>query len=189
MSKIVRRLFILVSAVLGLLTACHFALPFWTALEIKRAIRNGDAKTVEARVEWETVRASLRQSLAEQAPDEARRRFGNFPIFQKFAEKIAVNYSRPVVDKMVESFGTADGLIRFFSWRETLGSGAKPSRSLTGIASEMTSRVKRVSFSSLTRLEVVLADRTDPDRHIFSAMELRNSGWKLTEVRILPKVQ
>ena len=183
-----RRLITPLLAVVALLTACHFVLPFWTALELKRAIRNGDAATVESRVEWDTVRASLRQSLAEQAPEEARRRFRGIPVFQKFAEKIAVNYSRPVVDKMVDSFGTADGLIRFFSWRETLG-GVKPSRTIAGIAQEMSNRVKRVSFASLTRLEVVLADRTDPDRHIFSAMELRNSGWMLTEVRILPKVQ
>lgn len=174
-------------AALVLLTACHFALPFWTALELKRAIRNGDAATVASRVEWETVRASLRQSLTEQAPQEARRRFSRIPFIQRFAEKLAVSYSRPVVDKMVDSFGTADGLIRFFAWRETI-SGPKPARTLYGIATEMSNRVKGVAFPSLTRLEVVMADRTDPKRHIFSAMELRSSGWKLTEVRILPMV-
>ena len=175
-------------AVLTLLIGCHFVLPFWTALELKRAIRSGDAATVEARVEWDSVRASLRQSLTEQAPQEARRRFGNIPIFHKLAEKIALNYSRPVVDKMVDSFGNADGLIRFYSWRETVN-GQKSSRTLAGIAQEMMGRVKRVSFASLTRLEVTIADRMDPQRLIFSALELRGSGWKLTEVRLLPRVE
>lgn len=184
-----RRLIMPLLAAMTLLTGCHFALPFWTALELKRAIRNGDTATVETRVEWDSVRASLRQSLAEQAPQEARRRFSRIPFIQKYAERLAINYSRPVVDKMVESFGTADGLVRFYSWRETLSTGPRPPRTLSGIATEMSKRVKRVSFASLTRLEVVMADRTDPNRHIFSAMELRNTGWKLTEVRILPKVE
>jgi hypothetical protein len=184
-----RRLILPLLAAMTLLTGCHFALPFWTALELKRAIRNGDTATVEARVEWDSVRTSLRESLNQQAPEEARRRFARIPFIQKFAERWAVNYSRPVVEKMVESFGTAEGLVRFFSWRETLSTGPKPSRTVTGIASEMSTRVKSVSFASLTRLEVVMADRTDPNRHIFSAMELRNTGWKLTEVRVLSKVQ
>ena len=184
-----RKLIMPLLAAMALLTGCHFALPFWTALELKRAIRNGDAATIESRVEWDSVRTSLRQSLAQQAPEEARRRFARIPIIQRFAERIAVNYSKPVVDKMVDSFGSAEGLIRFYSWRETLATGPKPPRTFTGIATEMSSRVKRVSFASLTRLEVVIADRTDPNRHMFSAMELRPTGWKLTEVRILPKVE
>ena len=157
-------------AAMTLLTACYFALPFWTALELKRAIRNGDAATVEARVDWENVRTSLRESLNEQAPAEARRRFSRIPFIQKYAEKFAVSYSRPVVDKMVDSFGTAQGLIRFFSWKESI-IGPKPPRTLSGIASEMSNRVKRVTFASLTRLEVVMTDRTDPKRHVFSAMD------------------
>lgn len=170
---------------MSLLTASYFVLPFWTALELKRAIRNGDAATLDARVEWDSVRASLRQSLTEQVPQEARRRFSRIPFIQKYAEKFAVSYSAPVVDKLVDSFGTANGLIRMMSWKEATF-GAAPPKTLTGIAAEMSSRVKRVAFVSLTRLETVVADRTDPTRHIFSALELRDTGWKLTELRILP---
>lgn len=182
-----RKLIMPLLAATTLLTICYVALPFWTALELKRAIRNGDAATVEARVEWETFRTSLRESLTEQAPLEARRRFSRIPFIQKYVEKFAAGYSRPVVDKMVENFGTADGLIRMMSWKEA-SFGQKPPRSLTGIAQEMSSRVKRVAFVSLTRLETVIADRNDPSRHIFSAMELRDTGWKLTEMRILAAV-
>ena len=180
-----RKLITPVLVAMSLLTACYFVLPFWTALELKRAIRNGDAATVESRVEWDSVRASLRQSLTEQAPQEARRRFSRIPFIQKYAERIAAGYGRPVVDKMVDNFGTADGLIRLMSWKEATF-GQKPPRTLTGIASEMSNRIKRVAFVSLTRLETVIADRNDPNRHIFSALELRNTGWKLTELRILP---
>jgi Protein of unknown function (DUF2939) len=185
---IVRKLIMPVLAAMSLLTACYFALPFWTALELKRAIRNGDAAIVESRVEWDSVRTSLRQSLTEQAPNEARRRFSRLPFIQKYAERIAVSYSGPVVDKMVDNFGNADGLIRLMSWKEATF-GAKPPKTLSGIASEMSNRVKRVAFVSLTRLETVIADRNDPKRHIFSAMELRDTGWKLTELRILPATE
>ena len=119
-----RKLIVPLLTAVVFLTGCHFALPFWTALEIKRAIRTGDAATIESRVEWDSVRSSLRESLHQQAPQEAGRKFGRIPIIQKYVERIAVNYSRPVVDKMVESFGTADGLVRFFSWRETLSTGS-----------------------------------------------------------------
>jgi hypothetical protein len=180
----VRKLIMPILAAMSLLTACYFVVPFWTALELKRAIRNGDAATVEARVEWDTLRTSLRESLTEQAPQEARRRFNRIPFIQKYAERFATSYSRPVVDKMVDNFGTAEGLIRLMSWKEATF-GKKPPKTLTGIASEMSSHIKRVAFVSLTRLETVITDRNDPKRHIFSALELRNTGWKLTEVRIL----
>lgn len=179
-----RKLIMPVLAAMSLLTACYFALPFWTALELKRAIRNGDVATVEARVEWDSLRTSLRQSLTEQAPNEVRRRFSRIPFIQKYAEKFAASYSEPVVNKMVDSFGSAEGLIRLMSWKEATF-GPKPPKTLAGIASEMSSRVKRVAFVSLTRLETVISDRNDPKRHIFSALELRDTGWKLTEMRIL----
>ena len=104
-----RKLIMPVLAAMSLLTACYFALPFWTALELKRAIRNGDVATVEARVEWDSLRTSLRQSLTEQAPNEVRRRFSRIPFIQKYAEKFAASYSEPVVNKMVDSFGRPDG--------------------------------------------------------------------------------
>ena len=179
-----RKLIMPVLAAMSLLTACYFALPFWTALELKRAIRNGDVATVEARVEWDSLRTSLRQSLTEQAPNEVRRRFSRIPFIQKYAEKFAASYSEPVVNKMVDSFGSAEGLIRLMSWKEATF-GPKPPKTLAGIASEMSSRVKRVAFVSLTRLETVISDRNDPKRHIFSALELRDTGWKLTDMRIL----
>jgi hypothetical protein len=174
-----------------LVTVAYLALPFLTALQLKRAIRTGDVATVERAVDWPSVRASLRDSLSEQMPGETSRRFGRIPILGKIADKISARYGASLIDKMVASYGTAEGLVELASWKQELDvrRGIVKPKHLGGIAAEFAQRLRRVSFTSLTRLEVELADRTEPLRRFVGAMELREEGWKLTEVRILRVVE
>lgn len=175
---------------LTLMAAAYALWPAWNALELKRAIRNGDLATVAERVEWPALRASLRTAFADQAPEEARRRFGRVPVLGRLVEKAALRFGPKVADTMVDNFATPAGFIQLDAYkRERQASlGVASSRALSGIAVELYERIKRVSFISLTRIEIEVADRLEPAKRVLGAMELRDGGWKLTELRFFRAV-
>ncbi|KAB2848990.1 MAG: DUF2939 domain-containing protein, partial [Hyphomicrobiaceae bacterium] len=73
-----KRLCILV--VLGFMG--YIAWPVWTAYEIMRATREGDHKTLQARVDWERLRASVKQSVRQQIADETTQRLGRSKLVE-----------------------------------------------------------------------------------------------------------
>ena len=54
---------------LVLLAAGYVGYPFFTAWSIREAVRSGNSSYLEDKIEWETVRGTLRQSLAAAALD------------------------------------------------------------------------------------------------------------------------
>ena len=55
------------SVFLLLLTAAYIAWPIYTVLTIREAMRNGDTATLASKVEWHSVRASLKASMSAEA--------------------------------------------------------------------------------------------------------------------------
>jgi Protein of unknown function (DUF2939) len=170
-----------------LIAATYVGWPIYSALDLKRAIRAGDVATVQDRIHWPTFRQSLHTVMIQEAPEQARQKFARIPIVRKFAEKIAVRFSHDVADAMVENYGNAEGLIYLAGLKasEERQRGAPAAhRSLGHVALELYQRLQWVSFKSLTQLEIEIADRVDPKRRILGAMELKDSGWKLTSFRL-----
>ena len=54
---------------LVLLATGYVGYPFLTAWSIREAVRSGNSAYLEGKIEWDTVRATLRQSLARVALD------------------------------------------------------------------------------------------------------------------------
>lgn len=170
-------------ATIVVLGAFYVAAPIYAAIELKRAIRTGDVETVRERVAWDRIKDGLRASLAEAVPDETRRRIGRIPIVGRWADSLTQRYAPSLVDRMVDSYATPSGFVQLAQLKDRLR-GEKPPRELTAVAGELWQRLRRLSFASLTRVEVEVADRYDAARTIFGAMELINGSWKLTEMRI-----
>ena len=181
---------ILIAASAGLvLAASYIASPVVTAWFIREAIRTGNSTYLEAKLEWPTVRTTLRKSLTEYAvgpttivaPGQAK---------PGFWRRIKDGFSRRAVDNMVDAYVNPQGLPQLFGmrqfYRENISGEAAALDALPWHerARGFWSRIKRAEFHSPAEFEIEMADRNDPSRHYVGLLKLRGFEWKLTELRL-----
>jgi hypothetical protein len=173
------------------LAAGYVASPFVTVWHIREAIRSGNADYLEAKLEWPTVRTTLRESLTEYA-------IGPMPVAAPGAEapkpglwqRIKNSFSRRAVDNLVEAYVTPQGLPQLFDmrqfYRETVASKSEAAATPPWYerAQGFWTRIKRAEFHSPAVFEIEIADRNDPTRHYVGLLRLRGLEWKLTELRL-----
>lgn len=176
------------------------AMPFVAAWHIREAVRTGDSATLAHKVDWHSVRQSLkssltetREALVELADIAGQPRPG---LWQRLKVAALPYLTDPLIDRYV----SADAAPRLYEWRQTwrnrvrpaLGRGEPPTtfagtwlggtsldRSLS-----LVRRIDRARFVSTDRLEIELADRYVANRHWFAALERRGLDWKLTEMKV-----
>lgn len=178
-------------AALLLLAAAYVASPFHAAWSIREAMKSGDSRTLDERVQWPSVRETLRTSLAEFAdptPPElheasAAPKKGLWARFKSFA-------ARKAVDRLVDSYGNAEGLPQLFTYGASYRAvvhGPPPPKTLANLperVQEFWSRVRRAEFKDVTTFELEMQDKHTPDRHYTGLLELRGLTWKLTALRV-----
>jgi len=182
-----------------LLGVAYIAWPLLTALQIRDAIIAGDTATLERKVEWVSVRASLKGSLS--AETKARlEKDPNAPapsLWQRIKATLAPSLAESAVDRYV----TPENLPSLFGYRETYRTSIRPALGLqeppTALAGTVFAgsfvdrmlsfyaRVRRAVFYSLTRFEVEVIDRYQPERRYVSTFELKGWEWKLTALAVL----
>lgn len=196
-------------ALLSAITVGAYAsAPMVAAWQIREAVRSGDTARLEAKVDWASVRKSLKSSLG-----ESRKAIGELTdaaglprpgVWQRLKMAAMPFLADPLIDRYV----TAEGAPRLYEWRQTWGrrvhalreaagapakfvaaSVTRPSRGwLTelgfGEALSAAERVTRWGFVSPFRFEIDVADRLAERRTWQVALELRGLSWKLTEMRI-----
>lgn len=185
---------------------CWFiASPFLTLWELRQAAKNGDVALLERKVDWISVRGTLRQSS-----DEAQRvitelaEVGGAPkpgFWQRVAAATLPLLSGTVIDRYV----TPQGVPQLYAWHRiwqekvrptvapTLGL-AKPTMALadtwaagTGLDKALTvlRRLDKAEFTSPMRVEIELRARYAPQRRYKAVLQLRSFEWKLTEFYVL----
>ena len=169
----------------------YVAYPILTVWNIREAVRTGNSSYIEAKLEWPTVRETLRQSMLEYAtgptPVAAP---GSPPPSIGLWQRIKHGLSRRAVDNLVESYVTPAGLPQLFGmrrfYRESIsGEQAKlDAMPWHERAASFWSRIKRAEFHSPTEFEIEMADRNDPTRRYIGLLRLRNLEWKLAELRL-----
>jgi hypothetical protein len=184
---------------LFLLALAYLAWPLLTAWQIREAMIAGDTPTLQRKIEWASVRTSLKQSLSA----EAQARLESDPntpapsLWQRIKATIAPTLAESAVDRYV----TPENLPAFFGYRETYRNTIRPALGMkeppTVLAgtpfagtpidrlASFYARVRRAVFYSLTRFEVEVVDRYQPERRYVSTFELRGLEWKLTALAIL----
>ena len=175
--------------------------PMLAAWEVRQAIRSADKATLERRVDWTSVRATLNRSLgpAQEVISEISEA-GGAPkpgLWRRFVSATVPMLSGTAIDYYV----TPEGVPQLYAWRETWRQKirpaiglAEPRMALAGTPLENTSldkilsllkRVDRAAFTGPTRLELEVRDRYAEHRSYRAVMELKGMTWMLTEVEVL----
>ena len=168
----------------------YIASPFVAAWSIREAMRTGDSAYLAEKIEWPTVRETLRGSLIEFATGPVPVVSGSAAPRQGLWQRVKAGIGRRAVDGMVDAYVTPEGLPQLFNvrafYRENISGQAAADAALPWHerASLFWSRVTRAEFHSPTAFEIEIADRNDPTRHYVGLLHLRGLTWKLTELRV-----
>ena len=192
-------------AMLGVVAVgSYMAAPLITAWQIREAVRTADTARLRDKVDWVSVRQSLKSSLGEsrRALDELADIAGQpkASLWQRM-KAAALPY---LADPVIERYVTAEGAPKLYKWRQALRqralqqaaaappAGSQPADAGSWLGSTaldrplaLVRRIERWAFVSPMRLEIELADRHVAGRRWFAALEMRNLAWQLTEMKVM----
>ena len=193
MRWLVRALFVVVP-----LAVAYAAWPVHAALEIREAVVAGDTATLNRKVEWATLRTSLKASIT----PETIARLMNDPeapppsLWQRIKAAVAPSMADNVIDRYVtpEHLPVLLGYRRVYrgTVRPALGLKEPPS-ALEGTLfggtgfdrfASFWTRVRRAVFVSPTRFVLEVEDKYRPGRNFIGTLELKGYEWKLTTLSI-----
>ena len=185
--RLVRRL-LFVCAVFGILAGGYVATPFMTAWTIREAIKAGDSEYLEEKIEWTSVRATLKESLGKfafSASGEMREETASPIVWQR----IKTYVGQGALDKFVETTVTPTGMSGLLGIRkayQTKIAGEDPAaRPPVWVRMrKVWSRVTRAEFKTMDRFEMDMIDKAAPERTIACVLERRGLWWKMTELRV-----
>lgn len=195
-------------AMLAVALGSYVLTPFLSAYQIRQAIRSGDTSLLETLVEWPTVRDSLKSSLTEIERKKTEHATRHGIPSPSLWSRIKAAATANVVDRMIDQYVTASGVVEMHQARVTLksvtGGAVTPPAGAAALAGDALdpmadradenaisrfarfwSRVRRAEFKSLGLIELEVADRKVPERRYVGTMEFRGLGWKLTRLEIL----
>ena len=187
----------------GLLAAIVVAVlyavwPVYTALQIREAIVTGDTATLNSKVDWDSLRASLKTSLSPETiarlaadPDAPKP-----SLWQRIKAVVAPAMAETVIDRYV----TAENLPLLLGYRRIYRGTMQPALGLkeppTVLAGSLLggtaidrfasfwSRVRSAIFYSPTRFVMEVEDKYRPERRYIGTLELRGWSWMLTNLQV-----
>ena len=182
-----------VAGVIAVCAGWYVVSPFWAAWSLREAIRSGDTSTIEQRVEWQSVRSSLKASLAENNQLLVQAQEMGSAIRPTLWQRVKSAFGATVLDRFIETYVTPQGLPQLFRYhrlaREHLpgavNAASTDERPWSQRVADFYRRLLRAEFQSLRRVEFEIADRFSPERRIVSVMALIGMRWKLTELRVI----
>lgn len=184
-----RRLFFLMCV--GLCAGSYLAWPLYTAWTIKEAITTGDSAHIARHFDWDPVKKSLKQSMADMVLKPVDGNLTDKPHRKGLWASIKAYYSRNMINSIVDRYANPTGLPTLFSHGRTIRRNVlgrtDPDDGLplgTRIANSW-SRLDRAEFITLTRFEVDLRDKYDPTRIYAGVLELKDWRWMVTQLRVL----
>lgn len=184
------RRILLATCVLLVAAGGYVASPLYAAWSLREAIKAGDTRTLERKVVWDSVRQTLRASIASNAqllPEANKAAEAMQPTVW---QRVKSAFGSTMLDRFVESYVTPEGLPKLFQYRKTWNGRIKGQvdEDTLPVAERVTrfySRIKRAEFRFPTMFEIEMVDQGAPDRRIVSTLELIGFEWKLTALRVL----
>ena len=190
---IAMRRFLIPSLILALCTAAYLVWPLWTAWAIREAIKSGDSAYLADKLQWDSVKATLKPSLAVLMLNVPEADSDAPPpgLWQRFK----ASYGKGAVDRFVDSYVTPQGLPQLASYGKAYRERVKGQRDeshLLPLSERIVgawARLKRAEFISLTRFELEMTDKFVPHRQYAGVLKVQGLGLKLTELRVRSDVR
>lgn len=176
----------------------YAAWPVRTALEIREALIEGDTATLKRKVEWDTLRTSLKSSLSPEtiARLAADQEAPTPTLWQRIKAAVAPKLADTVIDRYV----TPENLPVLLGYQRRYRGTVRPALGLTepptaladtwlagGAIDRFASfwtRVRRAVFHSPGHFELEVQDKYRPERRYIGILELRGWEWKLTGLSV-----
>ena len=163
--------------------------PFWTAWSIREAIKSGDVATLRSKVDWHSVRPALRASIVEHAQLLPVAVDAGRALRPTLWQRIKYLFGETMLDRFMARYITPQGLPQLYQLKHGYRTRVK------GLEDEnllpfqervrrFLQRVRRAEFIALTHVEIEVADRDEPTRHVVGTMSLIGLEWKLTGLRV-----
>jgi hypothetical protein len=174
-----------------LVGVAYIASPFVAAWNLREAVKAGNVEAVQGRVQWDTVRASLKTSLAKHPELFAEATTAGENVKPTIWQRIKSTFGVTMIDRFIESYVTPEGLPQLFkyrqAWRENISGDAALLAEMPRLErmKQFYDRIKRAEFQSLSKVEIEMQDRKKPERRYVSTMELIGFDWKLTALRVI----
>ncbi len=191
----------LLRAFLWLLPFALYAVsPFATAWTLKEAIKAGNVPVIDALVEWDSVRVSLRRSMTalalerpmdfEAPPEQSLARSSNAPK-AGWWQRVKTYFGTAAVDRLITRYANAEGLPTLFTYGQAYKRYVKgvdePPKTIGNLPERIKdfwSRLRHVEFVTPTAFEIEMADKSDATRRFTGLFQWRDMRWKLTELYV-----
>jgi hypothetical protein len=172
--------------------------PVHTALEIREAMIAGDTATLNRKIEWESLRASLKSSISA----ETIARLTADPEAPKptLWQRIKAAVAPKVADSVIERYVTPENLPVLLGYRQRYRGTVRAALGLqeppTALAgtwlggtkvdryASFWARVRSAVFHSPTQFVLEVEDKFRPERRYVGTLELRGWDWKLTGLSV-----
>jgi hypothetical protein len=175
----------------------YIAWPLHTFLQIRQAMIAGDVATLTRKVEWESVRASLKSSISPEtlARLEADPSSPKATLWQRVKSAVVPSLAGNVIDRYVTP-QNLPVLLGYRRLRNTLPMALLPEEPPTVLAGTMLQgtsidrfasfwrRLRHATFHSPGKLVIDIEDKYNTARHYISTLELVGLEWKLTALAI-----
>ena len=181
-----RKLLILVPLLLGL---AYLAWPASAAWQLRSAIKARDHAAIESKVDWATLRANLKQTIAANLTDEDKNKSSGF-LTKVLKRSLGPVVADKVIDIAVTPRTLASVLRRTQPARRARPHAARaaarrprPSPSAMREADPLAPRRLRWAFlESPTRFRIETADPKLPGKRVVSILALQGTTWRLVDV-------
>jgi Protein of unknown function (DUF2939) len=164
------------------------AWPLWSAWQLRAAVKGRDVAAIERKVDWTTLRANLKRTIATNLRDESKT-----PGAGYFAKAFKRTLGPLVTDTLIDAavrprtlaYVLAGRLTADEIRREVAGGDASPRD--PSEAEEISDplpprRLRWAFFETPTRFRFEFADHRDPAKRVVSIFALQGAGWKLVDV-------
>jgi hypothetical protein len=186
MLKLIGRM-LMVGTFCALLAGAYIAVPFWTAWSIREAIKVNDSAYLQDKIEWVSVRASLKESLRKFAfsPNGVAADPNAKPtLWQRVKSYVGSGAVDQFVDTTVTPTGMSGLLGLRRAYKTTVGAADEVRPPIWVRMQRVWSRVTRAEFKGFDRFEMDMIDKEAPERTINCVLERRGYEWKMTELRV-----
>lgn len=187
-------------AVIIAIVVAYIAWPLWSAWQLRQAVMVRDLASLEARVDWPTLRANLKPRLASAVRENADASTGVAGVLKRTIGAAAV-------ERGVDYVVTPKNLARVLAGREFVLARTKagnvppppptPQANDPGVAADVDlddpqdpvppRRLRWAFFESPTRFRIQAEHPRIPDSRIVSILALRGLAWKLVDVDLASK--